>query len=209
MSSYAWKSNLRGRDIILDGACWRVGDGRAIKIWQHRWLPIKHAPKIISPILESMEEATVDCLINPETRTNHEMIDAIFIPQEAEIIKKIPLSKNDVANSIFWLLAQNGQYSCKAAYGFLKEEDASPIRDEPPVYEEGLWKEIWSLNSPNKVKHFIWRACENSLPTKCNLVHRKVIYDHTCDCCLVSLESPIHADWSCPELDCVWGASVT
>ena len=104
--------------------------------------------------------------------------------------KKIPLSKNDVADSIFWLLAQNGQYSCKAGYWFLKEEDASPIRDEPPVYEEGLWK-------------------ENSPQSKCNLVRLKVIYDHTCDRCLVFLESPIHAVWSCPELDCVWGASVT
>ena len=104
--SYAWKSTLRGRDIILDGACWWVGDGRAIKIWQQWWLPIKHPSKIISPILKSKEEATVDCFINPETRTwNHEMIDWIFIPQEAKIIKKIPLSKNDVADSIFWLSA--------------------------------------------------------------------------------------------------------
>lgn len=45
-----------------------------------------------------MEEATIDCLITPKTRTwNHEMIDGIFISQEAEIIKKIPLLKKDVA----------------------------------------------------------------------------------------------------------------
>lgn len=88
----------RGRDIILNGSFQRVSNGRAIKIWQHRWLPIKHPPKIIPPILESMEEATIDCLITPKTRTwNHEMIDGIFISQEAEIIKKIPLLKNDVA----------------------------------------------------------------------------------------------------------------
>ena len=48
--SYAWKSILRGRDVILDGACWRVGDGRDIMIWQHHWLPIKHPPKITSPV---------------------------------------------------------------------------------------------------------------------------------------------------------------
>ena len=71
-----------------------------------------------------------------------------------KIIKKIPLSKNDVADSIFWLSAQNGQYSCKAGYQFLKEEDADPINDEAPIYEKGLWKQIWSLNSLNKVKHF-------------------------------------------------------
>ncbi|KAL0004550.1 hypothetical protein SO802_012111 [Lithocarpus litseifolius] len=39
-ASYAWRSILRGRDVILEGACWRVGNGRSIKIWQHHWLPI-------------------------------------------------------------------------------------------------------------------------------------------------------------------------
>ena len=99
--SYAWKSIIKGRDVILNGAFWRVGDGRSIKIWQHWWLPIKHHPKITSPILESMEEATVDCLINPDTRSwNHEMIDGIFIPLEADLIKKILLSKNVVADLV-------------------------------------------------------------------------------------------------------------
>ena len=37
--SYAWKSILQGRDVILDGACWRVGDGKSIQIWQHHRLP--------------------------------------------------------------------------------------------------------------------------------------------------------------------------
>ena len=56
--SYAWKSLLQGRDVILDGACWRVGDGKSIKIWQHHWLPRKHPTKVLSPMVESMNEAT-------------------------------------------------------------------------------------------------------------------------------------------------------
>ena len=67
--SYAWRSILIGRDVILEGACWRVGNGRSIKIWQHHWLPIKHPTRISSQVLESMEEATVDCLINAKTRS--------------------------------------------------------------------------------------------------------------------------------------------
>lgn len=89
LGSYAWKSILKGRDVILEGACWWIGDGKSIKIWQHHWLPIKHPTQIISPVLELMEEATVDCLINSNTRTlNTKMMDGIFIPQEAEAIKK-------------------------------------------------------------------------------------------------------------------------
>ena len=34
LGSYAWRSILRGRDVILSGARWRVGNGQRIKIWQ-------------------------------------------------------------------------------------------------------------------------------------------------------------------------------
>ena len=102
LGSHAWKSILKGRDVILEGACWWIGDGKSIKIWQHHWLPIKHPTKIISPVLELIEEATVDCLINSNTRTlNTEMVDGIFTPQEAEAIKKTPLSRFAVEDFIF------------------------------------------------------------------------------------------------------------
>ena len=62
--SYAWKSILKGREVIKMGSRFRVGNGKNIKIWQHHWLPIKHPPLVTSPIIESMEDATVDCLID-------------------------------------------------------------------------------------------------------------------------------------------------
>lgn len=61
--SYAWKSILCGRDVVQRGSCWRVGDRRSINIWQHHWLLIKHPTKIAFPMVETMDEATVDCLI--------------------------------------------------------------------------------------------------------------------------------------------------
>ena len=33
MGSYAWKSILKGRDIIQRGAIWRIGSGESINIW--------------------------------------------------------------------------------------------------------------------------------------------------------------------------------
>ena len=66
--SYAWKSTLYSRDVIQRGSCWRVGDGRSIKIWQHHWLPIKHQTKIASLVVETMGEATVYYLVDVELR---------------------------------------------------------------------------------------------------------------------------------------------
>ena len=42
MGSYAWKSILRGRDIIQRGTLWRIESGEKINIWQQRWLLRKH-----------------------------------------------------------------------------------------------------------------------------------------------------------------------
>ena len=94
---------------------------------------IKHPTSVSSPMLESMEEVTVECLINADTRSwNEEMIDGIFIPQEAELIKKIPLSWFEVDDSLFWPLSPNGQYSCKLGHRFLREEVDFNRLEEPP-----------------------------------------------------------------------------
>ena len=51
--SFAWKSILKGREVIQKGAKWRVGNGENILIYQDRWLP---APSslIFNPALSSM-----------------------------------------------------------------------------------------------------------------------------------------------------------
>ena len=38
--SYAWKSNLKGWQVIRQGAKWRVGNGEDVKIWGDNWLPL-------------------------------------------------------------------------------------------------------------------------------------------------------------------------
>lgn len=80
-SSYAWKSILQGRDVIERGFHWHIGDGKSVKIWQHHWLPIKHLTKVSSPMVESLEEATIDSFIDAATRQwNFDMVDSIFVP---------------------------------------------------------------------------------------------------------------------------------
>uniref|UniRef100_A0A2N9FUN2 Uncharacterized protein n=1 Tax=Fagus sylvatica TaxID=28930 RepID=A0A2N9FUN2_FAGSY len=67
-----------------------------------------------------------------------------------------------------------------------------------------LWTALWSQKVPNKIKQFLWRVCNNALPMKTNLVHRKVILDATCDECLGASETITHALWTCPFAKQVW-----
>ena len=50
------------------------------------------------------------------------MIDGIFAPQEAEIIKTIPLALFKFDDILFWPFSKDGKYTCKSGYHFQKEE---------------------------------------------------------------------------------------
>ena len=69
-----------------------------------------------------------------------------------------------------------------------------------------LWKLIWNLNCPNKVKHFMWRACKNILPTKCKLRARGIGVEVSCDLC-GGEENSGHILWSCKAAKEVWRAT--
>ena len=69
-----------------------------------------------------------------------------------------------------------------------------------------IWKLVWSLSVPNKVKNFLWRVCKEALPVKRNLRRRKIIEEDTCDHCKSSAESEFHALWECSALTSVWNS---
>ena len=133
MGSYAWKSILRGRDIIQRGALWRVGSGQKINIWQQCWLPRKHPMFLATCLLESFENYTVDSLIDPSTRRwNEEMVDGLFVEEDAKLIKKIPLSRPVIEDTLYWPYSTLGNYTCKSRYRFLKEEEKLHLSSQTP-----------------------------------------------------------------------------
>ena len=57
---------------------------------------------------------------------------------------------------------------------------------------------------PNKVRHFIWRAIGESLPTKKNLVKQCVASNGRCGLCKVKVEDSIHALSLCDRVKPIW-----
>ena len=182
MGSYTWKSILVGRDIIQTGSRWRIGNGEKINIW-HRWLPRKHPPYLPICPIEDFEHNTVSCLFDQSTRQWHtDLVDGIFVEEDAELIKKIPLSRTVKEDVLYWPYSSNGEYSCKTGYRFLKEEaELMDTERVPPLREKKLWKTIWAMRVSQKVKTFIWKACHNATLTKQALVRRTIITDPICE----------------------------
>ena len=67
-----------------------------------------------------------------------------------------------------------------------------------------VWKKIWKVWVPHKIRHFLWRATKDSLPTKQNLVARHIPVGNVCDGCGDHSESVMHALWLCDQVRSVW-----
>ena len=203
-ASYAWKSILKGRDVIKRGAAWRIGSGMSVQVWGDNWLPTKHSPRIISPMFSGGEDAKVGDFIDQVKKTwKEDLIDEVFYGFEASIIKTIPLCRSIQDDVLIWPL--DGNYSVKSGYRFLQE--ACRVQQPGQSSNQPLkppWNKIWALDVPNKVKTLVWRACKNSLPTKVNMVCRKITSDGLCEICKQQDEDVMHALYRCPALQALW-----
>lgn len=63
----------------------------------------------------------MDILIDLNTRQwIKELVDGLFISEEAKIIMKIPLARVAAKDVLYWPCSSDGNYSCKSGYRFLK-----------------------------------------------------------------------------------------
>lgn len=90
--SFAWRSIMQTRVGVLRGARWRVGDGKDINIWKHRWLPSEGGGGILSPQLNHSLHVVSDLFQLGFKRWNEELINLNLFPWEAEAIRSIPVS---------------------------------------------------------------------------------------------------------------------
>ena len=204
--SFAWRSILKSRDVISKGAQWRVGNGEDILIFKDSWLPNLQQSKVQSFPTFLGTDVHVSVLIDKENRTW--ISDAIvnnFLPHEAMLIESIPISIVEAKDKLFWPSNSDGLYSVKAGYRLLVNESLNPpdghsLLSQPMKY----WKVLWKLKIPNRTKTLLWRATKDALPTRANLMRRKVLMDSTCQGCETEPKSTLHALWSCLKLKEVW-----
>nr|POE51331.1 putative ribonuclease h protein [Quercus suber] len=106
---------------------------------------------------------------------------------------------------LIWPLEKSSKYSVKTGFRLLCDiRDSADGLPQVCIDERSFWKKLWKIQVPEKIKHFLWRACTNSLATKENLVKRKILLDATCSRCSSVYEDTLHSLWSCSGLKEVW-----
>ena len=169
--SFAWKNILKGRYVIEKGLQWHVGNGALIRIYHDDWLPNPHSRKVISPPDFFGSDAKVSVLIDHNKSSwIDDVVDNNFLPHEASLIKAIPLSIDACEDNLFWCRNSNGVYSVKSGYMVILENEMNDYPSSSNLsMTRKVWRDVWSLRIPNRVKTLLWRADLDALPTKENL----------------------------------------
>ena len=201
--SYVWRSLMTAKEMIEVGSRWIIGNGGKVNIWRDKWLPSPDSFKVNSPQRHNTKVVKVARLIDREPGTwKAELIREIFLSHKANSILSIPLSPRLPEDSKVWAWSKIGLFTVRSAYKvslkLLKKTSLTrtmgDCSDKAKVAQ--FWKALWKLNCPNKIKHFLWRACREILPSNYRMVVRKVGSNGRCGFCR-ECECSGHILWDC------------
>jgi hypothetical protein len=52
--SFVWRSFLSARDLLLDGVCWKIGNGLLVDVWSDKWTE--------RPLIQGRDPSGVHCV---------------------------------------------------------------------------------------------------------------------------------------------------
>ncbi|XP_035551510.1 uncharacterized protein LOC118349853 [Juglans regia] len=207
--SLIWRSIWGSLKLLKEGLRWRVGNGKSIEIWGHKWLNSPSTFKVQSPVRVLEQEARVCELLDQSGSSwNENLVREIFLKEEAEQICSLPVSKLGSEDKLIWGPSKRGLFTVKSAY-YLEQERKSRLKGECSTEKkaDSIWKNIWSLRVPGVVKTFLWKVGNDVLATRKNLWRRRVIESATCPICKREGETAMHILWQCPAARDVWAGS--
>ncbi|KAK2653334.1 hypothetical protein Ddye_013190 [Dipteronia dyeriana] len=195
--SLIWQGLMWGHNITSTGSRWRIGIGNSVRVYRDRWIPRPSTCKIISPI--SLDEnVMVDFLKTDFGGWNIDLLQDTFIADDVDQIFSIPPSNPSIGDYLLWHFEKSGEYSVRSGYQVARD---MTMVDSPGVSGSkdlaSLWKILWKLKIPLKIKLFMWRACHHRIPTLVSLAKRGVLTKFFCPRCRQSPEPVLYALWGC------------
>lgn len=201
--SWVWASIIHGKEMLLQNARWVVGSGENIDIYTDRWLASGELISLnANPNLSKVKD-----IIDPINKCwNIRLIRENFQPAQAIQILQTPIAWNCGQDSIWWPKSKSRDFTVKSGYYQMKKAGQSynTTPSSSSIIAESIWKEIWGLPIPQKIKFFLWKCCHNVLPVKENLRKKRLTASAVCPLCEMEDESVEHALLFCDWTRAVW-----
>ncbi|XP_057808441.1 uncharacterized protein LOC131022916 [Salvia miltiorrhiza] len=205
--SFVWKSLLVGRDLLVEGIAWRMGDGSRIRIGLDAWLPDGFGKFQTARVHDRWANYRVaDLLLDNQPSWDMSKL-ANILPGEDLWKFTDNLSVNpSIPDRPFWPSGRSNMYSVK--FGYLL---ACSLRNRnlasTSIDNTSLWNWVWALEVIPKVKFFLWKSLVGALPTSGALLDRSISVDPIYRRCGEDMETTEHALRDCPWVAFLWETS--
>ncbi|KAK5813218.1 hypothetical protein PVK06_028666 [Gossypium arboreum] len=189
-----------------DGLLWRIGSGEKVNIWNDAWLPSFGSGRLLVYAIDTCW-STVNQLIDAILGIwNREVICKIVDGEQASRILKIPITGSSVPNMLVWRHDASGEYSVKSGYRSLLSKKTQFTNSNLNTNDNSklLYKSLWELQLPSKIKIHMWRLLNDYVPDFLNLARRELRVDTGCRLCKEAPKDIHHILWSYNVLRHLW-----
>ncbi|CAN1156138.1 Putative ribonuclease H protein At1g65750 [Linum perenne] len=200
-SSWIWSGIIEGRKSLILGLRKNIGDGNDTSIVD-AWIPESAGFKA-SCSEAFMKFKVSDFILNPHRKWDLQKLKAAFPADVVEQILLIPLGPEGFPDKFVWHFESTGKFTVRSCYRYL-QSITHPQNQPVDVSLKKLWKWLWHLDLPPKLKFFLWRACKNALPTKASLFRRRCSDSAVCVTCLAEVETLEHLLFHCAVSRSFW-----
>ncbi|XP_062232870.1 uncharacterized protein LOC133930222 [Phragmites australis] len=203
VSSLSWKRIAHGMDLLKEGVIWRIGNGKDVRIWRHKWVPHAGKLKVIEKKTWNRLTFVHDLILPGEKKWNEPLIRHLTHDDDADVILKSRIPVREREDFPAWHFEKNGVFSVKSAYRLAWNlsglSSRSHSSSSAPDDQRKLWKVLWRTDVQPKVSVFAWRLAHDSLPTMRNKWRRTLESTGVCKICGHEVEDGHHATVRCSK----------
>lgn len=109
--SYAWRSIIFGRELLIKGLTKSIGNGRSTLVWGDKWIMDGVPPRPVNRQTFIDINLKVETLLDDTGNWNVEMLTELFPPNEVVRIRQ--MIPGDVNDGFVWVYSQHGAYTVK------------------------------------------------------------------------------------------------
>ncbi|XP_058746316.1 uncharacterized protein LOC131619210 [Vicia villosa] len=131
-------------------------------------------------------------------------LDAITELEELRILLRDVNLRRNVEDVLIWPFDASKCFTVRSCYNIIMQDLGVAVPEDG--FGQGL-KVIWEAQIPSKVQLFGWRMLRDSLPTRNQLLKRRIIqhiHEDTCIFCEQQKEDNPHLFMLCPMIQRLW-----
>jgi hypothetical protein len=197
-ASPIWRGIEKAREVLKKRACYAVGNGHKVRVWEDLWIPwlenFKPRPK---NNLVEQQSLVVSQLIDGERGCwDLAKLKELFDEESCYAILAIPLSLRNIQDKMMWVANPHGMFTVKLAYFLQQVVLSSP--------ERSVWRRLWRLRMYERYKMKLWRIAHNILPTRSRLKELGLTQEGECPFCHIEEESCLHLFKDCDLAKTLW-----